>query len=219
MVAAKALLAGVVALLWTGAALADNPTVHLTETDQAKAAASLLRLHDFGMGWSGGAKAAGKLTAPRCPGFDPKESDLVVSGHAAAHFAYGRGAVTLDQDTQVLETPEAVRTDFARTIKPKLAECLAYQLKQAGKGQVVSAEVRRLPFPALGTVSAAYRATLVLRAGSRLVKFVNDFVFVGEGRLEYSLSIVAPAVESAQLVPFEQSLVQILVRRAGANVA
>ena len=44
--------------------------------------ASLLRLHDFGAGWTGGSETPSKLTAPSCPGFDPKESDLTVSGHA-----------------------------------------------------------------------------------------------------------------------------------------
>ncbi len=81
----RILFAGVLlALVCAAAALADNPTVRINAADQAKADASLLRLKDFGVGWAGGPKTPSKLTAPSCPGFNPKESDLVVSGHAEA---------------------------------------------------------------------------------------------------------------------------------------
>src|SRR5438876_12443951 len=87
--AARTLLAAaLVALVCTAAAFADNPTVRIVKADQAKAEASLLRLHDFGVGWAGGSRTPSKLTAPKCPGFDPKESDLTVTGHAEARFTY-----------------------------------------------------------------------------------------------------------------------------------
>ena len=107
----------------------------------------------------------------------------------------------------------------ARVIQPKLKDCLAYELKQSGKGQIVSVVVRKLPFPRLGTTSAAYRGTMVLRAGGHKVTFVSDFIFIGQGRLEYSLNVVAPAVLAGELVSFEQSIAQKLVKKAGANVA
>src|SRR5213079_1645723 len=118
---AKSLLAGVVlALVGAAAAAADNPTVRISHADQLKAEAALLALKDFGVGWSGGRRTPSKLTAPKCPGFDPKESDLTVTGHAEARFAYARGSVVFDQDNQVLKSASAVRTDFARVIQPKL---------------------------------------------------------------------------------------------------
>ena len=220
MVGAKSLLAGVVlALVGAAAAAADNPTVRISHADQLKAEAALLALKDFGVGWTGGKRTPSKLTAPKCPGFDPKESDLTVTGHAEARFTYTRGSVVFDQDNQVLESAKAVQTDFARVIQPKLKDCLAYELKQSGKGQIVSVVVRELPFPRLGTTSAAYRGTMVLRAGGRKVTFVSDFIFIGQGRLEFSLNVVAPAVLAGELVSFEQSIAQMLVKKAGANVA
>jgi hypothetical protein len=220
VVGAKVLLAGVLfALVGAASATADDPTVRISHADQMKAEAALLQLSDFGVGWTGGRRTPSKLTAPQCPGFDPKESDLTVTGHAEARFTYARGSVVFDQDNQVLESEKAVATDFARVIRPKLKDCLAYELKQSGKGQVVSVVVRELPFPKVGTSSAAYRGTMVVRVGSRKVTFVSDFIFIGQGRLEYSLNIVAPAVLGSELVSFEQSIARMLVKKAGANVA
>jgi hypothetical protein len=220
VVGAKVLLAGMLlALVGAASAAADDPTVRISHADQMKAEAALLQLSDFGVGWTGGRRTPSKLTAPKCPGFDPKESDLTVTGHAEARFAYARGSVVFDQDNQVLESEKAVATDFARVIRPKLKDCLAYELKQSGKGQVVSVVVRELPFPKVGTSSAAYRGTMVVRVGGRKVTFVSDFIFIGQGRLEYSLNIVAPAVLGGELVSFEQSIAQKLVKKAGANVA
>jgi len=220
VVGAKFLLAGVVlALVFAAAAAADDPTVRIRPADQLKAEAALLKLKDFGVGWAGGKRTPSKLTAPKCPGFDPKESDLTVTGHAEARFTYARGSVVFDQDTQVLESEKAVATDFARVIQPKLKDCLAYELKKSGQGQIVSVVVRELKFPKLGTQSAAYRGTMVVRAGTRRVTFVSDFVFIGQGRFEYSLNVVAPAALGNELASFEQSIAQKLVQRTGANVA
>jgi hypothetical protein len=218
---AKPLIVGVVvALACASAAYADNPTVRIAKADQAKAEQALLRLHDFGVGWTGGKRTPSKLSAPNCPGFDPKESDLVVTGHAEARFTYGRGGVIFDQDTQVLESSQAVATDFARTIQPKLSGCLARQLKASGKGTVVSVDVNPLTFPHVGSVSAAYRASITVRSHGRLGRIVSDFVFFGQGRFEFSLNVVAPAFEAGQLVPFEQAMVEKLVSRAATgNVA
>lgn len=220
MTVARSLIAcALVALAAAAAAAADNPTVRITHEDQVRAETTLLRLADFGVGWTGGKRTPSKLTAPKCPGFDPKESDLTVTGHAEARFTYARGGVVFDQDNQVLESAQAVTTDFARVIKPQLAGCLAYELKQSGKGQVVSVVVKELRFPQLGTTSAAYRGTMVLRIGGRKVTFLSDFIFIGQGRLEYSLNVVAPAALGSELVSFEQSIAQKLVKKASGNVA
>jgi hypothetical protein len=219
MGAAKSLLAGaLLALVSAATAAADNPTVHIQRADQARAEAALLQLKDFGVGWTGGKQAPSKLSAPKCPGFDPKESDLTVTGHADARFTYARGSVVFSQDNQVLKSAKAVATDFSRVIRPQLAACLAYQLKSSDK-QIVSAQVRRMSFPNLGDTTAAYRATVVVRIHGRKITFIRDFVFIGVGRLEYSLAVDAPAVLGKQLVAFEQAMAANLVKKAGPNVA
>jgi hypothetical protein len=222
VVAARIFVASaLLALACAGAALADNPTLRINAADKAKATASLLTLKDFGVGWTGGPKTPSKLTAPSCPGFNPKESDLVVTGHAEARFTYARGLVIFDQDSQVLESANAVKTDFARSVQPKLADCLAYELKSSSKGSVLSVSVRKLVLPPVGNISAAYRATMVIKTTTgRTAKWVSDFVFVGQGRFEFTINVVAPASESDQLGPFETAMAQILVKRAPTgNVA
>ena len=67
---------------------------------------------------------------------------------------------------------------------------------------------------AVGSVSAAFRATLTLRDGTRKVKVYDDFVFFGVGRIEYALNILAPFQVASQLVPFESSMAALLVKRA-----
>ena len=220
--AVKALCASALAaLIWTAAAFADAPTVRITQADQTKASEALLHLKDLGVGWTGGATKPDPLTALKCPGFDPKESDLVVTGHAAAHFAWPKGGVTLDQDTQVLKSTADVATDFKRSIGPKLMNCLAYELKRGGKGRVTNVKVAPLTLAHVGSVSAAYRAEISLNINGHTGKVIRDFVFFGIGRLEYSLVLDALPFQAPQLAPFEQDVSTLLARRApsGTNVA
>jgi hypothetical protein len=219
---AKALLAlTALVLASAAAAVADNPTIRITQEDQTKAQSALLRVGDFGAGWTGGPVKPSKLSAPSCPGFNPKESDLVVSGHAEARFSYGHGAVILDQDTQVLESADAVAQDFSRSVGPKLPDCLAYQLKNANKALVSNAVVKEISFPKVGSVSVAYRAVITTTQNGHRGRFIRDFVFFGQGRFEFSIVVDAPSIDAAQVVPFEQAMVQILVRRSksSSNVA
>jgi hypothetical protein len=215
VVAAKSVVTTValLALLSAAAARADAPTVRIAAADQVRAEAALLRLSDIGAGWQGGRVPTSKLTAPNCPGFDPKESDLVVTGHADARFSNPRASATLAQDVQVLRSERAVRTDFARTITSGLGRCLAYQLKK--EPGVASVSVARIAFPKLGTIAAAYRATLLLKTVHGTVKFYGDYVFIGTGRYEFALRVLAPSPVVDQLVNFETAMARILIKRLG----
>ena len=154
MVAIKSLVAStLLALLLAPAAAlaepADSPALKPDAGDQAWAQQALLKPGDFGVGWQGGIVKSSKPAGPACPGFDPKESDLVVTGHANASFGNKRAGVQVSLDSQVLETVEGVHTDFARTIQPPLAGCLAYQLKQ--DPSITGVAVEPLDFPKVGT--------------------------------------------------------------------
>jgi hypothetical protein len=203
-----------IGLSLTASALADAPAVKITKADQARAVANLLRRSDLGIGWLGGAVKPMALTPPNCPGFAPKESDLTVSGHADARFTFSQAGLELDQDVQVLDSADSVRTDFARTVSPKLAGCLALQLRQLPN--VVSAEVEQIPFPPTGSVSAVFRATVVVHNGKAQGTLLSDYVFLGSGRMECEFTVIAPVGARDQLVRFEQGLAQILLRRAAA---
>jgi len=157
------------------------------------------------------------LTPPNCPGFSPKESDLVITGHADARFTYSQGGVELDQDVQVMASAQAVRKDFARTVSSKLAGCLAYQLRKLPN--VAAAKVERIPFPPTGAVSAVFRAVIAVHNGKSQGTLVSDYVFFGAGRVEYEFTVIAPVGAHDQLVRFEQGLAKILLRRAGMGTA
>jgi hypothetical protein len=214
VVAAKLLAAALLGLAFTVSALADSPTVRITSADQARAAALLLRPTDFGAGWRGGQVKTAPLTPPSCPGFDPPESALVVTGHADARYSFPQAGVELDQDVEVLKSAAMVQADFARSISPQLAGCIGYQLTQMHN--VDDATVVRLPFPPTGSDSAVYRATIALRNGGPAGPLVGDYVFLGDGRVEYEFTVIAPLAAADQLTRFELGLAQILVRRAAA---
>jgi hypothetical protein len=200
-------------LISTAAALGDAPTIRITKADQAKATAALLHRSDVGAGWTGGAVKASPLTPPKCPGFDPKESDLTVTGHADARFTFAAAGVELDQDVQVLKSASAVLLDFRRTISSKLASCLQLQLTKLSN--VKAATVTRVSFPPTGAVSAVYRAMIDVKHGTQTGKLISDYVFFGEGRFEYEFTIVAPVGTRSQLARFESGLAAILLKRAG----
>jgi hypothetical protein len=218
VVAIKPLVAStLLALLLASAAVAsstaraDNPTLKINADDQAWATQSLLRPGDFGIGWKGGQIPSVKPVGPSCPGFDPKASDLVVTGHANANFEYPRAGVQVSLDSQVLDSVAAVQKDFARTIQPPLAECLAYQLRRGPN--ITAVTVTTLEFPRIGSNSAAYRALITVKSKGRTAKVISDFVFFSNGRLEYSLNVVAPVGYRRQLVPFEADMARMLVKR------
>ncbi len=216
MVAAKSLVAAaLIGLTFTASALADAPSVKITSADQAKAVAALLHRTDFGAGWTGGPVKTTPIAPPNCPGFDPKESDFVVSGHADARFQ--QGGVELDQDVMVMDSPASVVEDFRRSISPKLAGCLALQLEKLP--HVISAHVVRVPFPPIGSVTAVYRAMINVRSGAKRGTLVSDYVFFGDGRTEYEFTVIAPPGARDQLSRFELQLAQILLHRASAGAA
>jgi hypothetical protein len=215
VVATKLIAAALIGFTFTASALADSPTVRITSADQAKAVALLLRRTDIGAGWQGGQVATTPLSSPNCPGFDPKESDLTVTGHADAIYKFPPLGVEVDQDVQVLSSAAAVETDFKRSISPKLGQCLAYQLDHVT--HVTSATVERVQFPPIGDVSAVYRAYIHARTGGQVATVLSDYVFFGEGRVEYELTVSAPMTTQDQLQRFELELAQIVLHRASAG--
>jgi hypothetical protein len=210
---APAFISALLALLFTPVVLADVYTVKLDPGDQRWAASTLLTPHDFGFGWRGGPTTPEKPTGVSCPGFDPKASDLVVTGYSSASTDNVNAGVHVTQDLLVLSTSAAVQKDFARTIQPPLAACLEYQLERAP--QVTAVKVEPLDFPRVGSVTHAYRATVTVKLKGATTKFYRDFVFFGNGRTELSLTVDAPVHLEQQLVPFETEMARILARRAG----
>jgi hypothetical protein len=204
-----------VAVCFTGSALASTPAVAAGSADQARAEAALLRQSDFGAGWTGGETPTSSPVQRSCPDSELAQSAAAVRGHADARFSFSQGGVVIAEDVEVLASPAALRRDFARTINGKLLACLTNQLD--GSSGVVRAAVTRIPFPPTGVVSAAFRATVVVHNRSLQGAFVSDFVYFGTGRTEYSLNVVAPLGMRAELGRFELAVAEILLRRAASS--
>ena len=111
----------------------------------------------------------------------------------------------------------AVLTDFSRSISPKLAQCLAYQLGRLKN--VTAVRVLRLPFPPTGAVSAVYRAVIELQTPNGRGTLLSDYVFFGQGRTEYEFTVIAPLGDRDLLTQFELVLAQRLLRRAATGTA
>jgi len=54
-----------------------------------------------------------------------------------------------------------------------------------------------------------------MRSGRSRGTLLSDYVFFGEGRVEYEFTIIAPVGTGSQLARFELGLAQILLKRAG----
>ena len=71
-----------------------DPKKSITAADQAKARSIVLTRTDFAAGWK-------KVPAPPdsdlvCPGFDPNESDLTLTGEAESDFQHAQGGLFVD---------------------------------------------------------------------------------------------------------------------------
>lgn len=57
-------------------------------------------------GWTGGPKSAYKAEAPAsCPGFRPKQADLVRVGSAATSYPHLTAGITISSGVAVMQTP------------------------------------------------------------------------------------------------------------------
>jgi hypothetical protein len=196
------------------AATAENPEYKPVPADMAAARASTLKAADLGAAWKGGQRKPDRPTGIVCAGFAPKQADLVVTGIADAEFRHT--VMDVESQIQVLKTADMVRTDFARTVQPPMARCLATRFEQGAGGAAKVVSARRISFPRLGTVSAAYRLVVDVTAQGQTVRILLDFVAIGVRRTEISLILTAPASAQATVTAVGRRLAGILAARARA---
>jgi hypothetical protein len=198
------------------ASIADKEQIHLTNAGQAAARAAVLTKADLGTapGWTGGAKKPDLSSTPPCPGFRPKQSDLVVNG--AAETVFKQPAIQFDSEAQVLQTAHMVKLDWQRTvIAPQILPCLRIAVaKSAGTSAHVTS-IRRTAFPRVATFTSAIRILLDVKpSGSTTpVTVFVDVVLVGRGRTEITLTTTAPLLASTAVRAAEIRLARILAGR------
>jgi hypothetical protein len=203
------------ALVVCGAAAADKEKVQIVAADQALAKNALVRLGDLGnpVGWSGGQAPATPPTSFKCGSYVAKQSDLVLTGNAAARWRHS--GLEIDSEAQVLRSSGMVSLDWQRTVTHAgVVDCLRQRFK-AGlpKGQkLVSFDA--VTFPKIGQHSAAFRGLIDVATGAKTVRVLVDVVVVGAGRVELTLITTAPYSARAPVQTAEMRLAQLLAARA-----
>lgn len=205
-------VAGGAALVAAAAALAEKPKIARTPAGNAQARALVLRRADLGKGWSGGFKKPNFSSGLKCS-YHPKQSDLVVVG--AAETTWDRPTTyEIDSEAFVMRTASMVRRDWRRTVvAPQVLPCLRKTFREllGSSGRLLS--LRRVAFPHLTTYTRAFRVLATLGSGSSRERFESDFVAMGAGRNEVSLTLTAAGGKAALLRAQELRLARVLAHR------
>jgi hypothetical protein len=212
-------VAAAVAASFAAASVADKEQIHLTKAGQAAARAAVLRRADLGTapGWTGGARKPDLSSTPPCPGFRPKQSDLVVNG--AAETVFKQPAIQFDSEAQVLQTAHMVKLDWQRTVvAPQILPCLRSAAAKAAGTSAHVVSIRRMAFPRVATYTNAVRILLDVQtsASTTPVKVFVDLVLVGRGRTEITLTTTAPLLANTAVRAAEVRLARLLAGRVRA---
>jgi hypothetical protein len=212
-----ALLGALVLATGAAASTGDNgrQQIRLNAADNAAARAIVLRQSDFGSvpGWSGGVKKPDlSSTGPTCANFHPKNSDLVLTGVAESEFQ--NAGVFIDSEAQVLRTAEMVKLDWQRSVlAPGLLSCLRSYLAKSAPASAKVHAIQRLAFPRVAQYTAAFRLAIDVTTSGTTLRMLLDFLLVGKGRTEVTLTTVAPYEAREAIKSAEVRLARLLVSR------
>jgi hypothetical protein len=212
-----------VALLSAAAASADHTQVQLTPAGQAAARAVVLKRADLGNGaaWTGGAgkpSQSSPTTEPSCPGFHPKQSDLVEIGYAKT--VWKAPGLRITSEATVMKTAAMVRLDWKRTVTPRLLPCLrSIVATESHPASMRLVSIRKIPFPQVATRAAAYRILVDVDTSVGTVPAMADFAIFYRGRTEVYLTFTAPAAWEPTVGQAEIRLARLLASRVQSPAA
>jgi hypothetical protein len=215
-----AFVASLAALAVAGTALAaslDREQHKFNASDQAAAKSAVLVKADLGTGWTGGAKKPDLGPPQTCANYDPKQSDLVLTGIAETNWKHP--GLEIDTEAQVLQTTGMVKLDWQRTvIDPDAASCLKENIIKSLKSNstVKFVSFQRVVFPHVGAYSRAYVTTIQVTANGSTVPLAVEDVLVGNKRTEFTIESTTAKQEQAAVQTALVRLAKILVARAKA---
>jgi hypothetical protein len=207
-------LVALVALAAAAAARADK--IAFTAADQKTAHAIVLQKADLGTGWKGGAKKPDLSgSSIGCAGLKVNEPAIVATGAAETDFA--NGPVDVDSEAEVTQAPDMVAADFRFATQPGIVDCLRKVApKQFGaKATVVS--ISRASLPHLTAHAGGFRVVVDVPTNGTKVRIDVDVLFVGKGRTELTLTMVAPDAVRTTLRASELKLLRLLASRTPAS--
>jgi hypothetical protein len=211
VVALAALLAAAVAVGASG-----DPKRAITKADQASAKAMLLTRGDLGGGWSVSATSGGRGDDVdfRCPGYQPDESDLTLTGDATSPDFELATAGTISFGSSIASlyaTAPQAKASWARVVKPGLVRCFVRLLEdevgaqQQAQGTPLALEITasgRVAFPAVASRTSAYRISGVVTQGQLTIPMHLDIVLLGSGRANggfIAVSLFKPFARAAEV--------------------
>ena len=169
-----------------------DPTKRFNPADQRKAASIVLKRTDFVAGWKQVPNEPDSGADPSCPGYNPDQSDLILTGEAEANFTGDPSR--LASYANVFKTKGDALASWTRSVKPALAPCIARVLKQGIEkqgGKAVIVKQGQIAFPKVAPRTAAYRVAINVsytQAGkTTTVPFTLHVIAVGNGRGDASL--------------------------------
>jgi hypothetical protein len=174
-----------------------DPKKKITAADQAKARSMVLKRTDFTAGWK--KVPASPDSDAVCPGFNPDESDLTLTGEAESDFEHSQAVLFVGSASEIFATKEEAAKSWARGDRPALARCLGYFFKQgqttkATKVTIVSAG--RMAFPKLAPRTTAFKVVARLAITSEgkttRVPVTLQLIAFGQGRGDASMLAITP---------------------------
>jgi len=162
---------------------AAAPAMKHTAADTTLAKASLVKVADFGKGWTG--KAGPQVgVVLGCTGFRPSGKGIVETGAASSPaISHGTVGPFVLQKTSVYATTAEANTYWQRAVTPHLTTCVAGVLQGvAARGvKVTITKQGTLPFSTSLAHTAAYRVVGLL--GPHKYKNYVDVIVLGRGRM------------------------------------
>jgi hypothetical protein len=214
------LAVGCTALLLAGGAAAkrqaatDRVTVRLTPAGKAAAAAVVITRGDLGPtpGWTGGRKKAQAPTPSPCPSYDPRQSDLVVTGLSETRWK--QPGLQFESDAQVMATARMVKLDWRRTVlAPQVLPCIRTTLAKQTTATEHFVSARWIAFPKIAKYTRAARIAIDVKTATGKLRMMVDTVAFGAGRTEVTLTTTAPKAAMPVVRQAEVRLATVLASR------
>jgi hypothetical protein len=181
----------VLALALPALALADHtdPKQQINPADQRKAASILLKRTDFGAGWKKSPKAPDTNEHSNCPGYNPDQSDLVLTGEGEASFEPAGGIPSVSSIANIYRTRREAQAAWRRSAKLGLAPCFALILKreiEKDGGKLAIIKKGTIAFPRYAPRGVAYRVginiTVTVSGKPTVVPLAMHLIALGSGR-------------------------------------
>jgi hypothetical protein len=204
------------ALVLSQAAAAAQMPVRINAADQAAARAAVLKSSDLGRvaGWKGGTSKP-DFSQSACGGYEPKRSDLLVTGAAASEWTHTSGLVFMSE-IWVMKTPAMLRLDWQRAVAhPGYAACLIRKAFANAPGTKVIS-FKQTTFPKLAPLSGRYRLLIDYTDRKPTLRMMFDTILIGKGRTELTFVAIAPYADRAAVDAAELRLARALAARATA---